>query len=210
MFTFIMTLVGAFFGAVFGITGVVLYDRFKRPPPNYDFDFEKEVSYQTTVSRPFFGGVNIQAPATEYFENYICIKNYGTVPLHNITTKIHFDKKKERRYYQTMEIREELFDLEVEYLEEYSPTIELPTFLPNEGRNEVFEERTKQGFFIPDSAMEKLKRLSPIKVRVEYTWENKKGSDIWLFDFSDENEVRFSMPPPTFWEKTKLIFKKIF
>lgn len=38
----------------------------------------------------------------------------------------------------------------------------------------------------------------------------ERFSDIWLFDFSDENEVRFRLPPPTFWQKAKLIFKRIF
>ena len=210
MFTFIMTLVGAFFGAFFGVAGVILYDRFKRPTPNYGFEFEKEVSYQTTVSRPFVNRLNILAPSTGHLKNYIRVRNYGTFPLHNLTTKIHFDKKKERLHYQTMEIRDDLFDFKIEYLEEYFPTIELPTFLQNEGKNEVIRERRKQGFFIPDSAMEKLKYLSPIKVKVEYTWEGKRGADILLFDFSDENEVRFGVSSPTFWQKIKLIFKRIF
>lgn len=206
MFTFIMTLVGAFFGAIFGIASVVLYDRFKRPLPNYGFDFEKEISYQSAA----YLSRTIIIPQTEYLKNYIRIENYGNVPLFNVSTKIWFNTRKERRYYQTMEIRENLFDLEVEYLEEYYYTLEPPIILQNKGKNEVIKEKTKQGFFIPDSAMEKLKRLSPIKVEVEYTWEGKKGSDIWLFDFSDENEVRFGMSSPTFWQKIKLIFKRVF
>ena len=208
MFTFIMTLVGAFFGAVFGVVGVILYDRFKRPIPNYDFDFEKEILYQGTVQ----GAFGMLIPTTGHFPNYIRIENYSAAPLFNISTKIWFDTRKERLYYQTMEIAENLFDWGVEelsaisHIHAYSEDILLST----KGEKEVYEAKRKQGFFIPDPAMEKLKRLSPIKVEVEYTWEGKRGADIWLFDFSDENEVRFGMSSPTFWEKIKLIFKRIF
>ena len=211
MFTFIMTLVGAFFGAFFGIAGVILYDRFKRALPVYNFDFEKEVSYQTTFSRPFVSGLNILAPSIGHLKNYISVRNYGDVPLFYVSTKIWFKTRKERRYYQTMEIAENLFDLEVEHLSTYSPDrFQLDIISSMKSKEEVFTEKIKQGFFIPDSAMEKLKSLSPIKVKVEYTWEGKRWSDILLFDFSDVNEVRFGMSSPTFWQKIKLIFKRIF
>ena len=206
MFTFIMTLVGAFFGAFFCIAGAILYDRFKRPMPNYNFDFEKAVSYYSGTCLP-----ETIIPVPGHFPNYICIKNYGDVPLFYVSTKIWFKTRKERRYYQTMEIAEHLFDLEVEHLSTYSPVqVQLDIISSMNSKEEVFTEKIKQGFFIPDSAMEKLKSLSPIKVKVEYTWEGKRGADIWLFDFSDENEVRFGMSSPTFWHKIKLIFKRIF
>ena len=148
---------------------------------------------------------------TEYFLNYIRIENHGVAPLFNISTKIWFNTRKERRYYQTMEIAENLFDLEVEQLSEYSYiSVQQDLFLSLRGPKEVFEEKTKRGFFIPGKAIEKLKRLSPIKVKVEYEWGGNNYSDIWLFDFSDENEVRFNMLRLTFWQKTKRFLKKIF
>ena len=198
---------GAVLGAVFGILCTILYDRYKRPTSDYNFTFEKEVAYQGAAR-----GLNIVIPTTGYFQNYIRIENYGVAPLFNISTKIWFNTRKERRYYQTMEISEDLFDLEVEQLSEYSHMTAQLDVLSSllKGAEEVFEEKTKQGFFIPDKAMEKLKHLSPIKVKVEYDWGDNNYSDIWLFDFSDENEVRFNMLRFTFWQKTKRFLKKLF
>ena len=204
MFTFIMTLVGAFFGAVFGVAGVILYDRFKRPTPNYDFEFEKEVSFQTTVGT----SLGMVMPATGCFPNYIRIKNYSAASLFNISTKICFNTKRERRYYQTMEIAENLFDWEAEQLSAYSDIqVQHELLLSIRGEEEVFEERIKHGFFVPDEAMEKLKRLTPIKVKVEYEWDENSYSDIWLFDFSDENEVRFYLLRLTFLQKQNFFLK---
>lgn len=111
-----------------------------------------------------------------------------------------------------MEIAENLFDWEAENLSVYTfDHVELDGLFPSiAGEEGIFKKGKEHGFFIPDSAMEKLKSLSPIRVKVEYTWGGKKGSDIWLFDFSDENEVRFYISRPTFWRKMKLIFKRIF
>ena len=206
LLTFIVSVVSAVIGAVVGVFGMILYDRSKRPIPNYNFDFEKEVSYQGAVS---VAGTFM--PTRGHFPNYICIKNYGDASLFNVSTKIWFDTRKERRYYQTMGIAENLFDLEVEHLSVYTHTrAELDLFLSMKGKKEVFEEKTKQGFFIPDEAMEKLKRLSPVKVKVEYEWDGNNYSDIWLFDFSDENEVRFYILMLTFWQKIKLFCKRVF
>ena len=206
MSAFFIAMVGAFFGAVFGIAGVILYDRFKRPLPDYDFEFKKKVPYQSTarLSGTFF-------PITAHFLNYIRIKNYGSASLFNVSTKIWFNTRKERRYYQTMEIAEDLFDWEVEHLSVHTfERAKLDTLLSIGGKEDIYKRKMEQGFFVPKSAMVKLKSLSPIKVKVEYTWVGKRFSDIWLFDFSDENEVRFRLPLPTFWQKTKLIFKRIF
>ena len=184
---------------------MILYDRSKRPIPNYKFEFEKEVFYSGAVS---VGGIVM--PTSGHFPNYIRIENYGDDPLFNVSTKLWFDTRKERRYYQTMGITGNLFDLEVEYLSEYTRFNALHDISFMKGKKEVFEEKRKQGFFIPDEAMPKLKRLSPIKVNVEYNYESKSYSDIWLFDFSDENEVRFGLPKPTFRQKAKLFLKRIF
>lgn len=198
-----MTVVGALFSTVFSKVDKVLSDRYKRPTPNYEFEFEKEVQCYG------YGAVlGVYDPRSEDLKNYVSIKNSDTVPLHDLTTKVYFNNKKERRDFQIMEIADNLFDLEVEHLLAHSHTNRQHN--PARSKNGVIREKREQGFFIPDSAMEKLKRLSPIKVEVEYTWEGKKGSDIWLFDFSDENEVRFGMSSPTFWQKIKLIFKRIF
>ena len=197
---------GGFFGTVFTLIGTILYNRSKRPAPNYNFEFEKEVSYQDAVQVR-----DTVLSEIGYLLNYIRIENYGDAPLFNVSTKIWFNTRKERRYYQTMEIKENLFDLEVEHLSTYSHTLaQHNLLLMVRGAREVFEEKTKQGFFIPDSAMEKLKRLSPIKVKVEYEWDGKRNSEIWLFDFSYENEVRFYMLRLTFWQKTKRFLKRIF
>ena len=203
----ITAVLGGFFGAAFTLIGTILYNRSKRPTPNYDFEFEKEVFYQDNV-----GGFNMVMPTRGHLLNYICIENYGAAPLFNVSTKIWFNTRKERRYYQTMEIAENLFDWEVEQLSSHSHlhAHDKDLLLLTKGAEEVFKEKTKQGFFIPDEAMEKLKRLSPIKVKVEYGWDDNSYSDIWLFDFSDEKEVRFYPRKLTFWQKTKLFLKRIF
>ena len=196
-----MTLVGA----VFVLAGVILYDRFKRPTPNYGFKFEKEP--------PHYGPgavIGIYETESEYCQNYISIKKSGRVPLHGLTTKIHFNTKKERLYYQTLGLKKDIFKLKIECVLDHSPTLKESQLELIKTKEEFLKERKKRGFFIPDSAMEKLKILSTIKVKVEYTWEGKRGADIWLFDFSDQNEVRFGVSSPTFWEKIKLIFKRIF
>ena len=197
--------VGGFFSAVFTLVATILYNRSKRPAPNYDFEFEKEVSYQGATQ--VLGTI---MPITGHFPNYVRIENYGDDPLFNVSTRIWLNTRKERRYYQTMEIKETLFDLEVEHLSAYSRFSGLHDLSFMKGKKEVFEEKRKQGFFIPDSAREKLKHLSPIKVKVEYEWDGNRYSDIWLFDFSDENEVRFSMLRLTFWQKIKLVLKRVF
>ena len=197
---------GGFFSAVFTLIGTILYNRSKRPTPNYDFEFEKKVPYQDVVD--VFGTI---MPRSGYLLNYIRIENYGDVPLFNVSTKIWFDTRKERRYYQTMEISENLFDLEVEHLSVNSSTrAQLDLLSSMRGAKEVFSEKTKQGFFIPKEAMEKLKHLSPIKVKVEYEWDGNNYSDIWRFDFSDKNEVRFGPLRLTLWQKLILFLKKIF
>ena len=206
LLTLIISVISAIIGAVIGVLGMILYDRSKRPAPNYNFKFEKKVSYQEAVQVR-----SVLIPTTGYFPNYICIKNYGDASLFNVSTKVWFNTRKERRYYQTMELAENLFYLEVEHLSVYSDLqVQHELFLSIRGEEEVWEERTKEGFFIPDPAMEKLKNLSPIKVKVEYEWDGNGYSDIWLFDFSDENDVRFYLLRLTFWEKTKLLLKKIF
>ena len=204
----IAAVLSGFFGAAFTLIGTILYNRSKRSTPNYDFEFKKEVSYQGAVrtSGTFF------MPTTGYLPNYIRIENYGDDSLFNVSTKIWFNTKKERRYYQTMKIAENLFDWEVEQLSAHSHLYARneDMLLLASGEEEVFEQKTKQGFFIPDEAMEKLKRLSPIKVKVEYEWDDNSYSDIWLFDFSDEDEVHFYLERLTFWQKTKLFLKRIF
>ena len=197
--------VGGFFSAVFTLIATILYNRSKRPAPNYDFEFEKEVSYQGATQ--VLGTI---MPITGHFPNYVRIENYGDDPLFNVSTRIWINTRKERRYYQTMEIKETLFDLEVEHLSAYCRFSNLHDLSFMKGKKEVFEEKRKQGFFIPNESMKKLKRLSPIKVKVEYEWDGNKYSDIWLFDFSNENEVRFGMERLTLWQKTKLCLKRIF
>ena len=116
MKTLITAVLGGFFGAAFTLIGTILYNKSQRPTPNYDFEFEKEVSFQTTVGTSLGRGM----PATGYVSNYICIKNYGAASLFNVSTKVWFNARKERRYYQTMEIAENLFDWEAEQLSAYS------------------------------------------------------------------------------------------
>ena len=183
MLTLLLTIVGAFGTLILTVVGAfiasVLHDRFKKPTPGYFFTFEKEVPFQEGVGAL---GISLQ---TRYFLNYICIENYGQVALHNISIAIYFNRKKERLDYRAAGIVKDPFKLEIEYLQEYRPTIPNPIIL-QQGRNEVYQEKIKTGFFIGKTDMQKLKCLSPIKVKVRYVWEGKKDSDIWLFDFSDE------------------------
>ena len=200
--TLILTVVGAFIAAV-------LHDRYKRPTPHYGFEFEKEVPYQAVSGVGIFSMMT-----TQNLENYIYLENYGAMPLFNISAEIHFDNKKERLHYQAMGITEKLFNLKIEYL---------PTPLPLEYRlknlsldilsrseEEVIKEKTETGFFIDKSDMKKLKCLKSVKMKVKYEWDNKKDSDIWLADFSDENNVRFGILSPTIWRRVILFFKRRF
>ena len=205
LLTLIISVISAVIGAVVGVFATILYDRSKRPIPNYNFEFEKEVSYQGAVK--VFGTI---MPTSGHFPNYIRVENYGDDPLYNVSTKLWCNTRKERRYYQTMGIGGNLFDLEVEHLSGYSRFSHLRDISFMKGKKEVFEEKRKQGFFIPNKAMEKLKRLSPVKVKVEYEWDGNNYSDIWLFDFSDDNEVRFYILMLTFWQKIKLFCKRVF
>ena len=205
MVILITAVLSGFFGAAFGLLLKILYDRSQRPAPNYDFEFKKEVSYQDAVNA--FGTI---MPTSGHFPNYIRIENYGDDSLFNVSTKVWFDTRKERRYYQTMGIKENLFDWRAEHLSAFSRFSALHDISFMKSRKEVFQEKIKRGFFIPNAAMEKLKNLSPIKVKVEYDWNNKNYSDIWLFDFSDENEVLFYLPRLTLWQKIKLVLKRAF
>lgn len=199
---FIMTIVGAFIASV-------LHDRFKRPTPRYSFEFKKEVEYNSNPGGTFFMG-----RVTEYLKNYICLENYGAVSLFDVSTRIHFDKKKDRLHYQTIGVTEGVFDLEIGFLPDPLPLEyrlnhpKIPDLFA--GRDKVIEERTKTGFFIDDSDVEKLKSLKSIKVKVKYQWNGKDDSDIWLFDFSDENEVRFRRLRPPLWKRIILFFKRRF
>ena len=71
-----------FFGAAFTLIGTILYNRSKRPAPDYDFDFEKEVSYAGAVN--VFGTV---LPTSGHLLNYIRIKNYGDASL--LMSEVH-------------------------------------------------------------------------------------------------------------------------
>ena len=44
------TLIGAVLGAVFAILSTILYDRYKRPTPNYNFTFEKKFPIAVPLS----------------------------------------------------------------------------------------------------------------------------------------------------------------
>ena len=67
MEVWIASLLSGFSGAVFTLRGTIFYNRLNRPPPNYDFEFEKEVSYQGTGRT----SDSIFMPITEYLTNYI-------------------------------------------------------------------------------------------------------------------------------------------
>lgn len=195
--TFISTIVAAFIASV-------LHDRFKRPTPRYSFEFEKEIPYKSA------SGIGVYVHVeTKYLKNYICLENYGTIALFGVSTEIHFDNKKDRLQYQAVGVTQGVFDLEIEFLRTPLPH---HSIIPNplDGRKKVIEERTKTGFFIDDSDMEKLKSLKSIKVKVKYVWNGKEDSDIWLFDFSNENEVRFHISRPPKWRRLILFFKRRF
>lgn len=200
--TFILTIVAAFIASV-------LHDRFKRPTPRYFFEFEKEIPYKSASGIGVFASVE-----TKYLKNYICLKNYGTMSLFDISAEIHFDSKKDRLHYQTIGVTEGVFDLEIEFLPDPLPLEyrlnhpKIPDLFA--GRDKVIEERTKTGFFIDDSDMEKLKSLKSIKVKVKYQWNGKDDEDVWLFDFSDDNEERFRRCRPPLWRNIKLFFKRRF
>ena len=194
--TLILTVIGAFIASV-------LHDRFKQPTPYYVFTFEKEVPFQEA------GGPLGIPLLTRYYLNYICIENYGEVALHNISIAIHFNRKKERLDYRAAGIVKDPFKLEIEYLREYISTLSPPVLL-HQGRDEVYEEKIKTGVFIGKTNMQKLKTLAPVKVKVIYEWEGKRDSDIWLFDFSDEDEVCFGLQRPAFWRRIILFFKRRF
>ena len=134
-----MTIVAAFIASV-------LHDRFKRPTPRYSFEFEKEGEYHANHGGAFFTG-----RVTENLKNYICLENYGAVSLFDVSTRIHFDKKKDRLHYQTIGVTEGVCDLEIDFLPDPLPLeyqLKHPR-IPNllAGREEVIEERTKTGFF---------------------------------------------------------------
>ena len=143
--TLIVTVVAAFIAQL-------LYDRFKKPTPHYGFDFEKEVPYHSAVPTGFS-----VLPETKYLENYIYIENYGDMWLSDVSTEVYFKNKKERSHYKTMGITDNFFNLEIEELSTpYRPQI-IPT--PT-SKKETIEEKTKTGFFVSRSDMEKLKCLS--------------------------------------------------
>ena len=204
--TLIVTVVGAFIAAVF-------HDRFKRPTPHYFFEFEKEVPYQTTM-----GGTTLAilpVSATEYLENYICLENYSEeVWLSDVSTEVYFRNKQERTHYQTMGITDYLFNLQIEDLPTQFPLEHrlnhpnIPSLLKD--KKETIEEKTKTGFFIGNSDMEKLKCLKSIKIKVKYRWEGKEDSDIWIFEFTDEQPICRGILPPPIWRRLTIFFKRRF
>ena len=152
-------------------------------------------------------------PVDGNLENYIYIENHGAVWLSDISTEVYFKNKKERSHYQTMGITDNLFYLEIEDLSTPLPLeyrLNRPQILPlPKSREETIEERTKTGFFISQSDMEKLKCLKLIKIKVKYKWNHKEDSDLWIFEFSDEHIFRFDMLPPPIWRKVILFFKRL-
>ena len=196
-------IVGAIVGVALTILCGVLRDRSKRTTPDYGFKFEKKIDYQVFVHNGFY-----PQQTTEYLENCICIKNHGDISLSNVSTEVHFENKKERSNYKRMDITRSLFNLDIEYLSGYSP-FPNPSSLWEQSRKQIIRERRKTGFFIDGSDMEKLKCFNPIKVKIKYKWDGKRDSDIWLFDFSDENEVIFDILPPPIWRRVILFFKRL-
>ena len=204
--TLIVTVVAAFIAQL-------LYDRFKRHTPHYVFGFEKEVSYQFTT-----GGTTLATlltPETKYLENYIYLENCSEeVWLSDVSTEVYFKNKKERTHYQTMKITDNLFNLEIEDLSTQFP-LEHRLNRPNipslpKSKKETIEEKTKTGFFIGSSDMEKLKCLKLVKIKVKYRWKGKEDSDIWVFEFTNEYTFRRKMLPPPIWRKVILLFKRRF
>ena len=204
--TLIVTVIAAFIAQL-------LYDRFKRPIPNYNFKFEKEVPYQTTTVRATFAALSI--PTTEYLKNYIYLENYSEdVWLSDVSTEVYFKNKKERTHYQTMGITDNLFNLEIEDLPKQLPLAyrlnrpHIPSFPTS--KKETIEEKEKTGFFIGRSDMEKLKCLKLIKIKVKYRWKGKEDSDIWIFEFTDEHTFRHGIQPSSLWQRVIILFKRRF
>ena len=77
-------------------------------------------------------------------------------------------------------------------------------------KKETIEEKTKTGFFIGSSDMEKLKCLKLVKIKVKYRWKGKEDSDIWVFEFTNEYTFRRKMLSPPIWRKVILLFKRRF
>ena len=204
--TLIVTVVAAFIAQL-------LYDRFKRHAPYYDFKFEKEVPYQAATGGATFAMLAI--PTTEYLENYIYLENYSEeVWLPDVSTEVYFKNKKERTHYQTMGITDNLFNLEIEDLSTQFP-LEYRLNRPNapslpKSKKETIEEKTKTGFFIGSSDMEKLKYLKLVKIKVKYRWEGKEDSDIWIFEFTDEHTFRHGIQPSPIWRRVITLFKRRF
>ena len=194
---FLSTTYGVVLTAFLGILGKILYDRFKSPTPNYDFKFEEQVPYYSAAV------VIGDYSGSGHLKNYIRIENCSAIQLSNVSTKTCLDTRKERQDYQRIGLRENLFDLEIECLLEDPTDSNQQDFLTIGSREEICREKMKQGFFIADSDVEKLKCISPIKIKVEYKWGGKKDSDVWLFDFLEENKVGFSRLSPTFWQNIK-------
>ena len=152
-------------------------------------------------------------PVDRNLENYISIENHGDVWLSDISIEVYFGNRKEGSNYKTMGITDNLFNLQIE---------DLPTPLPLEYRlnrpqiipmptseKETIEEKTKTGFFISQSDMEKLKCLKSIKIKVKYKWNRKEDSDLWIFEFSDDHIFQYDMLPPPIWRKVILFFKRL-
>ena len=204
--TLVVTVVGAFIAAV-------IHDRFKRPIPNYNFEFEKEVPYQTATGRATLA--TFFTPETKNLENYIYLENYSEeVWLSGVSTEVYFKNKKERSHYQTMGITDNLFNLEIEGLPTQFPLeyrLNHPSMIPlPKSKKETIVEKTKTGFFIGSSDMEKLKCLKLIKIKVKYRWEGKEDSDIWIFEFTDEHTFRHGIQPYSLWQRVIILFKRRF
>ena len=205
--TLIITVVGAFIAAV-------LHDRFKRHTPQYSFEFEKRVPYQS-IRRSATGFPTLPIPTTEYLENYIYLENYSEeVWLSDVSTEVYFKNKKERTHYQTMGITDNLFNLEIEDLSTQFPLeyrLNRPNMIPlPESKKETIAEKRKTGFFIDSSDMKKLKCLKVVKIKVKYRWKGKEDSDIWIFEFTDEHTFRRVIQTPPIWRRVIIFFKRRF
>ena len=198
--TLIVTVVAAFIAQL-------LYDRFKSPTPKYNFHLEKEIPY-----RDYVHFSNTTMPVDGNLENYISIENHGDVWLSDISIEVYLGNRKERSNYKRMGITDNLFNLEIEDLPTPLPLeyrLNRPQILPlPKSKEETIEEKTKTGFFISQSDMEKLKCLKSIKIKVKYKWNRKEDSDLWTFELSDEHIFRFDMLPPPIWRKVILFFKR--
>lgn len=199
----IVTVVGAFIAQL-------LYDRFKRHTPHYGFEFEKEVSYSDYVS-----ALGSFMSVDGNLENYMYLENYSEeVWLSDVSTEVYFKNKKERSHYQKMGVTDNLFDLEIEDLPTQFPLeyrLNRPSMIPlPESKQKTIEEKTKTGFFIDSSDMEKLKYLKSIKIKVKYKWKGKEDSDIWIFEFTDEHTLSLRILPPPIWRRLIILFKRRF